>query len=299
MADTFEGPLSRQFLEAWSGSTPSPRDLEEGLVALIGRCRDRWPGVTALTDEEFAGLLPACLSPSSDLTTDLAQPGLAEVFLTAASARQDPAALAAFDTQYLRPAVADAVGRARAPSTLASEVEQRLRCKLLLPEGKRPPRIATFSGKGPLLSWLKTAAARTLTDLKRTEGQLEDDELLLERAAEGNPELETVKGQLASKCREAFREALATLEPWERNVLRLHFVDGLNIDRIGQLYDVHRATVARWVARLRSRVQDCTRERRGTRLHLSQGSLDQVLNTVWSRLDVSLGRLLDEPGADG
>jgi len=80
-------------------------------------------------------------------------------------------------------------------------------------------------------------------------------------------------------------------------VLRLHLLDGLNIDRIGQLHDVHRATAARWLASAREALAKDTQRILQARLQVSRSEFESLLRLVRSDLDVSLCRILaeDEP----
>ena len=92
--------------------------------------------------------------------------------------------------------------------------------------------------------------------------------------------------------REAFTAAMGTLDAREKNLLRQHFVDGLTIDEIGPLYEVHRATAARWVSRARERLLDETRREFMKRAKVGPKECESVLRLVRSRLDVTLAHLL-------
>src|SRR5437762_1115793 len=87
---------------------------------------------------------------------------------------------------------------------------------------------------------------------------------------------------------QAFRESLAAVGSQERTVLRLHFLDGLNIEKIGALYQVHRATVAHWIAASRQTLLVETRQRLRDRLQLSTPEFESLMGLVQSQLDVSL-----------
>lgn len=72
--------------------------------------------------------------------------------------------------------------------------------------------------------------------------------------------MEHLKQLYRGEFRVAFDAALETLTPRERNLLRHQFVDHLNLDQIGALYQVHRATAWRWLTRAHKWVFDHTRE---------------------------------------
>jgi RNA polymerase sigma-70 factor (ECF subfamily) len=77
-------------------------------------------------------------------------------------------------------------------------------------------------------------------------------------------------------------------------------MDGLNIDAIGVLFGVHRATVARWRSDARTALFEGTRRVFRAELDLSAGEFASVMRLIDSQLEVSLPRLLegDETGTD-
>ena len=76
-------------------------------------------------------------------------------------------------------------------------------------------------------------------------------------------------------------------------MLRSQTIDGLSIDQIGALYQVHRATAARWVQQAKSSLLDALREELAKRLGESHDACDSVVALVRSRIDLSLERALE------
>src|SRR5207244_2837986 len=83
--------------------------------------------------------------------------------------------------------------------------------------------------------------------------------LLAVAATSDDPELDHIRARYAAPFKDAFQGALRGLSTQDRNILRLHLVDGLNIEQIGGIYNVHRATVARWIAASRQALVEETR----------------------------------------
>jgi RNA polymerase sigma-70 factor (ECF subfamily) len=75
-------------------------------------------------------------------------------------------------------------------------------------------------------------------------------------------------------------------------VLRLRFVEGLELAQIGRLYRVHESTASRWVAAALEAVGRATRERLAARLAIGSATADSVARMVHSQLDLSIARLL-------
>lgn len=92
--------------------------------------------------------------------------------------------------------------------------------------------------------------------------------------------------------RAAFGEALRSLSDKDRVILRHHLLDRLSIDRIGQLYDVHRSTAARWLANIREQIHERTQEEFRVRLGLEPADFESLMAMVLSQLSYSIGREL-------
>ena len=100
--------------------------------------------------------------------------------------------------------------------------------------------------------------------------------------------------------REAFTAAIAALPSEQAHLLRLHVIDQLNIDQIGALYGIHRATAARKVNGARTALFEQTRAELMTRLRVSRNEFDGIMDLVRSHLDVSIaGALAARPSFQG
>ncbi len=76
-------------------------------------------------------------------------------------------------------------------------------------------------------------------------------------------------------------------------MLRLYFMSGLSLEKIGAHYRVHQSTVTRWIAAARSAILGTTRRLIGQRLQLSPTEFDSLAGLLRSELDLSLSVLLD------
>jgi RNA polymerase sigma-70 factor (ECF subfamily) len=72
----------------------------------------------------------------------------------------------------------------------------------------------------------------------------------------------------------------------------LHYVDALHIDGIGRIYQVHRATVARWLVRIRSDVLGHTRALLAAELGTDTDEADSVIGGLAADVDLTLSRIL-------
>jgi RNA polymerase sigma-70 factor (ECF subfamily) len=120
-----------------------------------------------------------------------------------------------------------------------------------------------------------------------------DADALERRASEAlDPELEGLKRKYREEFKLAFHAALAKLTDRERNLLRYELVGNLSIDEIAKLYDVHRATLARWRAAAREKLFVETERSLRTALGIGATDFRSIVRWIDSELDVSLSRVL-------
>ena len=273
--------------EAFVPHAPPGRSLdglEDALRAVVSRARAAFPSVTM---DELAFV--TWLAPRAK--GELAALPAEDLFLAWACARHDAAALRELDARYLS-RLGPAIARVDAASELVDEVLQQLREKLLVGDA---PRIATYDGDGPLMSWLRAAAVRTALNARRPGARLvaaEDEALEALPLSAPDPELTAMRTQHRAVFSEAFQAALRTLTPRERNVLRLQALDGLPLERIGDIYGVNKSTVSRWLGKAHEALLVETRAGLAQRLSLDDAQLDSLLRAMRSGLELSMARLL-------
>lgn len=259
----------------------------------------RWPG-TAFTRAQFSDFVSNCERRRLEmgLVEPVADERFSDLFLAGACATGDPVAIAHFDRELLDPDVRHAVARNSGRDTpAADELRQATRERLLVPSSEGRVRIAEYLGRGDLRSWVRVSVARLLTNLasrRPPETPVEEQVLEILIGDGGNPELAYMKRIYKNEFRAAFRDALASLEPRSRTVLRYAFVDRLSVDALGALYGIHRATAARWLRTSHEALGRATRALLTERLGVTSEELSSVLALIQSGLDVSLERLLGE-----
>lgn len=212
----------------------------------------------------------------------------ADLYLAAACSDGDPAALTAFRDAII-PALKPALGKLGMTSAQIDETIQRVLVMVFVGDGNRP-QIETYGGRGTLRSWLRTIAVRTGRRLLGIEGSAvaAEDEIAALPAAVGDPEIELLRGRHRDQVKAAFAAAFAQLGERERNVLRQYHIDGLTIDQLATLYQVNRATTARWVAGARLAVITKTRQQLVEHHGVEASEVDSIIRLVRSQLDVSV-----------
>lgn len=178
------------------------------------------------------------------------------------------------------------------------DVRQQTRARLLMVAADgAPPRLLAYGGKGPLGAFVRVVATRLALSAKRARDPLSgtDDGLATLATPEASAELAALRAAHADTFRSALHAALAELEPVQRSVLRLQLLDGLGVDEIGLLHQVHRATAARWLVRAKDDLRRRTRKHLEARLSVRGTELESLVAALQSRLDLSIERLLREP----
>ena len=278
-------------IEQAPGSSPTPDrpDLEEALAAAAIHAKAAWTNVV-IPAEYFAAFLGGRV-PAAELETAR----LPDLWAACACGTGDGRALAEVEARYF-PDVDAALGKMGLSADRIGEVKQGLRRLLFVgdPGAGTAPRITEYRGTGDLRAWLRVTAMRAALKLLRKEGRETptDDALLEARAHEDDPELAYMKAAYRASFKTAFQEALESLLPRERTLLKQQIVDGLGIDELGTLYQVHRATAARWVQSAREKLLARTRRTFMLNARLSSDECESIMRMVRSQLDMSLHRRL-------
>lgn len=203
--------------------------------------------------------------------------------------RGEPAALRTFEEQCA-PDLMSAIRAIDREPAFVDEVAQVTRVKLLVGEGAR---IATYRGAGPLRAWVAIAARRLAINAKRDAKPSAGDDPLADLVdREPDPELRHLKQLYRGEFRAALAAALAGLPDRSRAVLRLRFVDALELSQIGRLYRVHESTASRWISSALEDIAAATRAQLVARLAMTPDTAESVARMVQSGLDLSVARLL-------
>ena len=262
-------------------------ELEAWLADVIARARAGAAKVK-LAPERFAEFLGGKLK-GPDPRAEAEQLRLPELYLAAAALAQDPEAIRELDA-LIRLWVEREVQKVRAPSLLDDALNE-VRALVLVGQGT-PPAIGQYGGRGELGAWIRVVAVREVLRLhkkgtpEREHGSPGELEALASSA--DDPELGFLRGHYRDAFRTAFRAAVASLEPRDRNLLRQSFLDGLSIDELAELYHVHRATAARWLVKAREALAEATRARIREQIRVGSGELESILALVGSKLEISM-----------
>lgn len=251
----------------------------EGWEGAYAAARTRWPDVP-LGAEAFARHA-ARLGLGGAVPAERAS----DAFIVAAALEGVPNGVARFD-EVLEAAAAVARRVDGAPAFI-DEVKQELRVTLLTGVA---PKLRTYLATGALLDWLQVVAVRLALNLKRGNAPRE-----AEQAADAllaDQEVLQLKRWYLDDMRSALEIGFNRLPPRERNLLRLHFIDGLNIERMAVIYSVHRATVARWLVAIRQRLFEETKAVLASKHGLDTADVKSLYRLMEEDVHISMSRIL-------
>jgi RNA polymerase sigma-70 factor (ECF subfamily) len=218
----------------------------------------------------------------------------ADLYLACACAERVRGAIEAFDRAHMS-RVGMFLSQLRPSPSFVDDVRQVLRERLFVGKDGAAPRIAEYTGRGALASWLRVMALRAAIDLRRAGADAvaaggDDPERHVQSGA-ADPELDYIKQRYRGELNEAIRLAVAALADAPRDLFQRHFVDGITLDRLAADLGVHRATVARRVAAARAAVLDEARRLLGARLGARSSEVDSLVHLMRSQLELSLASL--------
>jgi RNA polymerase sigma-70 factor (ECF subfamily) len=256
--------------------------------------RARWPEIT-LRDEDFARHLRGAGIPL--ITGERGE----ELFLAAACAAREPAALRALEQEYLSSMKAYVAGRFQVTDAFVDELRQAVRLRLVV---EQPPRIASFNGSGTLRAFIRVVSVRLALDLIEARGRqpvpMEPETIARRYASAPAVESQLTRMEHGPRFQSAVEEAVMGLSAREKAVLRFHFVEGLNIEAIGRIYRVHRATVARWLVDIRGRIFHAVEQRMAIEVEMSPSEFRSLVGLMREELRLSFSRVLASgPGITG
>ncbi len=287
MPDPSSDPsLSRIFRERRPEAATGDAELEATLRGLFEEGTRAWPKL---------GLSPAVFVRHLASRTDGGQPSTgvfaADLYLACACATRVRGAVEVFDRVHLS-RVAAFLSRMRPSAAFVDEVRQVLREKLFVSRGAAAPKIAEYDGRGALGSWVRVIAVRAAIDLRRRRDVAAIDGAERADPGAGDPEVGYLKERYRQAFNDAFRGAVGALAADQRDLLRLHFVDGLTLDQLAAKLGVHRATVARRIAAGRVAVAAAARSRLRAALGASEAELESLAGVMRSQIELSLPGLL-------
>src|SRR5262249_24201495 len=149
--------------------------VAQALQAATSRARASWPDL-AVAEADYVAAIVRSIGDASDVGTAIGELAADDLYLATACATGARAALDAFATRC-DPVVIACLRDFGLGADAIEEIAQELRAKLFV-ASDGPPKIATYSGRASLASWVRTVATRAAIDRVRSNPPMSDDSVL-------------------------------------------------------------------------------------------------------------------------
>jgi RNA polymerase sigma-70 factor (ECF subfamily) len=170
--------------------------------------------------------------------------------------------------------------------------------------GARVSKFSFYSGRGSLRGWLRAVVFQLSADLHRQTSRLvqteEPEEMdRMAHAAEKIdrrtvPELDYVSQRYREAVAQSLRRAIADLEPRERLLLAYYYYDEMTLREIGHLFDVHEATISRWLTKVQKRVRKLVEKGLARDHRFNRREVAEAIQLAAEQMDLTVGDYLLE-----
>jgi len=215
---------------------------------------------------------------------------LRELALAHGCALGRDAAWARFLADYREPLTRAAIAITRS-SSLGQDLADSLYSELFgltEREGERRSPLASYSGRGSLMGWLRTTLAQRHVDHHRRthrEAPLEHEDFVASTPAP------TTSEELLTRLNTALDITMRALDAESRFMLAAWFLDGRTLLQISRLLRVHEATISRKLKRLTEKLhKDLLKNLQAG--GLSRRAAEEALGTDPRDLSINLRNLL-------
>jgi RNA polymerase sigma-70 factor (ECF subfamily) len=248
-----------------------------------------WPTIRA--PSSFDAYLRARTPAGVQLEDWLERAPVADCYLACACGEGSPVALALFDAQVLSH-IGKFLSQLRPSRDFVDEVAQVVRAKLFVAAPGNQPKINEYMGAGTLLNWVRVLSMRTAIDLKRRSRPAESSDALDESKIDPpdprDQELAHIKDLYREQLNSALRRAFDATSTEQRDLLRMHFLEGVTFDDLATRLKIHKVTVWRKIDAARTVVLRNARDILKQELKLQTNEFDSLLRAMESHIDVSL-----------
>ncbi len=170
--------------------------------------------------------------------------------------------------------------------------------------GARVSKFSFYSGRGSLRGWLRAVVFQLSADHHRQSSRLvqteepEDMDRLAHAVEKPDrnviTDLEYVQERYRDAVAASLRRAIAALEPRERLLLAYYYYDEMTLREIGKLFDVHEATVSRWLTKIQKRVRKLVEKGLARDHHFNRREVAEAIELAAERMDLTVGDYLQE-----
>ncbi|MGE0551274.1 MAG: hypothetical protein AB7O24_22225 [Kofleriaceae bacterium] len=188
------------------------------------------------------------------------------------------------------------VRAAGARGAAVDDLVQDLFVFLLLPAAGGDPRIARYSGRGPLASWLRITGTRFARKRLHRQSPCSSGEPVPDLLG-SDPQLAIMRRLSRPQFEDALQSIIAKLSDSDRLLLRRYFLCNDTLTQLGEQLHVAPSTIARRIAAIRVRILEQLKGRVTTQSDVTDSSFRSLVGLLRSNLELDLAGALSPSGA--
>jgi RNA polymerase sigma-70 factor (ECF subfamily) len=176
-------------------------------------------------------------------------------------------------------------------------------------DGARVSKFSFYSGRGSLRGWLRAVVFQLSADHHRQTSRLvqteEPEEMdRIAHAAEkpapkSTTDLDYVRDRYRDAVAQSLRRAIGDLDSRERLLLAYYYYDELTLREIGQMFDVHEATISRWLTKVQKHIRKLVEKGLSRDHSFNRREVAESIELAAEQLDLTVGEyLLESVSAD-
>ena len=167
---------------------------------------------------------------------------------------------------------------------IADDLADSILADLFLPERSGASRIASYSGRSSLSTWLRVVVCNRAVNALRSNNHAAQAREL-QREIPDQPSLTTVESTLRARrygpaLEDAFAAACRTLTPRQRLILLWRYEQGLQLGQIGRLLGIHQSNVTRQLERMQSHLRKEVIKILAAKHGLSRSAIQECLKDI-------------------
>jgi RNA polymerase sigma-70 factor len=169
--------------------------------------------------------------------------------------------------------------------------------------GSRVSKFSFYSGRGSLRGWLRAVVFQLSADQHRqtsrfvqTEEPEEMDRLARAATPEKRASAETdfIHQRYRTAVSDSLRKGIQRLEPRDRLLLAYYYSDEMTLREIGKLFEVHEATVSRWLAKVQKKLRKLVEKSLEKEHRFNRREAAEAMQLAAEGIDISVREYLVE-----
>jgi RNA polymerase sigma-70 factor len=170
--------------------------------------------------------------------------------------------------------------------------------------GSRVSKFSFYSGRGSLRGWLRAVVFQLSADHHRQTSRLvqteePDDMERLARASdaderESGGELAYIRERYRAGVADSLRRAVDELDERDRLLLAYYYYDEMTLREIGRLFEVHEATVSRWLTKIQKRMRKLVEKGLARDHNFNRREVAEAIELAAEQADINVREFLIE-----